>query len=76
MLGNIWKAHDSIPWQNNFINEIQTHNQSPWFKLMAIYLSKSQFSLAILKPNSHWQHQSLILIGNIKIQFSPAIFKA
>ena len=84
MFGNIWKAHDSIPWQNNFINEIQTHNQSPWFKLMAIYLSKAQFSLAIsklssrwqyLKPNFHWQHQSPILIGNIKVQFSLTIFK-
>ena len=58
MLGNIWKAHDSSPWQNNFINGIQIHNQSPWFKPMAIYLSKSpiligkiktQFSLAISK---------------------------
>ena len=47
MLGNIWKAHDSSPWQNNFINGIQIHNQSPWFKLMAIYLSKAQCSLAI-----------------------------
>ena len=43
---------------------------------MAIYLSKTQFSLAILKPNSHWQHQNPILIGNIKIQLSLAIFKA
>ena len=42
---------------------------------MAIYLSKTQFSLAILKPNSHWQHQSPILIGNIKAQFLLAIFK-
>ena len=75
MLDNIWKAHDSSPWQNNFINRIQIHNQSPWFKPMAIYLSKSQFSLAILKPNSHWQHQIPILIGNIKAQFSLAIFK-
>ena len=70
MLGNIWKAHDLSPWQNNFINGIQTPNQSPWFKPMAIYLSKVQFSLAILKPNSHWQHQNPILIGNIKTQFS------
>ena len=85
MLDNIWKAHDSRPWQNNFINGIQIHNQSPWFKPMAIYLSKPQISLAIsklsshwqyLKPNSHWQHQSPIFIGNIKAQFSLAIFKA
>ena len=75
MLDNIWKAYDSSPWQNNFINGIRIHNQSPWFKPMAIYLSKSQFSLAILKPNSHWQHQSPILIGNIKAQFLLAIFK-
>ena len=43
---------------------------------MAIYLSKAQFSLAILKSNSHWQHQNSIFIGNIKAQFSLAIFKA
>ena len=72
MLGNIWKTHDSNPWQNNFINGIQIHNQNPCFETMAIYLSKTQFTLAISKPNSHWQHQnpiligSLILIGNIK----------
>ena len=46
MLGNIWKAHDSNSWLNNFINGIQIHNQSPWFETMAIYLSKPQFSLA------------------------------
>ena len=72
MLGNIWKAHDSSPWQNNFINGIQIHNQSPWFKPIAIHSSKAQFSLAISKaqfslatskPNSYWQHQSPILIG-------------
>ena len=51
---------------------------------MAIYLSKTQFTLAISKPSSrwqylklnfHWQHQNLILIGNIKAQFSLAISK-
>ena len=68
MLGNIWKAHNSSPWQNNFINGIQIHNQNPWFKPMAIYLFKTQFSLTILKPNSHWQHLNSILIGNIKSQ--------
>ena len=52
-----WKAHDSSPWQNNFINEIQIYNQSPWINLMANYLLKTQFSLAILK--------SSILIVNI-----------
>ena len=30
MLGNISKAHHSSPWQSNFINEIQIHNQNPW----------------------------------------------
>ena len=63
MLGNIWKVHDSSPWQNNFIDGIQVHNQSPWFKPMAIYSSKTQFLLAISKLNSYWQHQSPILIG-------------
>ena len=39
---------------------IQTHG----------YSFKAQFSLAISKPNSHWQHQNLILIDNIEAQFS------
>ena len=43
---------------------------------MAIYLSKTQFSLATLKPNSHWQYQSPIFVGNIKAKFSLAISKA
>ena len=82
MLGNIWKAHDLSPWQNNFINGNQIHNQSPWFKPMAIHSSKAQFSLAISKaqfslatskPNYYWQHQSPIPIGNIKAQFSLAL---
>ena len=63
MLDNIWKAYDSSPWQNNFISGIQIHNQSPWFKPMAIHSSKAQFSLATSKSNSHWQYQSPILIG-------------
>ena len=65
MLGNICKAHGSNPWQNNFINGIQIYNQSPWFKPMAIYLSKTQSTLIISKPNSHWQYQSPILASNI-----------
>ena len=60
--------------KTNFINGIQIPNQSPWFKPMAIYLSKAKFSLAISKLSSHWQHQSPILIGNIKAQFSLAIY--
>ena len=51
---------------------------------MAIYLSKTQFTLTISKPNSHWQYQNpiltgniqnLIFIGNIKAQFSLTILK-
>ena len=53
MLSNIWRAHDSNSWQNNFINKIQIHDQNPWFEPMAIYLSKTQFKLATSKPNSH-----------------------
>ena len=30
MLDNISKVHDSSPWQGNFINGIQIHNQNPW----------------------------------------------
>jgi len=40
LLGNILKANDSSLWQNYFINGIQSHNQSLWFKPMANYLSK------------------------------------
>ena len=43
MFGNIWEAHDLSPWKNNSINRIQIHDQNPWFKPMAIYLSKTQF---------------------------------
>ena len=53
---SIIKAHDSSPWQNNFISRIQNHNQSPWFKAMAIHSYKAQFSLAISKPNFHWHY--------------------
>ena len=66
MLDNIWKAHDSSSWQNNFINGIQIHDQSLWFKPMVIYLSKTQFSLAISKA------QTLALF---KTQFSLATSK-
>ena len=57
---SIIEAHDSNPWQ--FI-------QSP----ILIGNIKAQYSLAISKPNSHWQHQNPILIGNIKTQFSLAL---
>ena len=39
---------------------IQTHGDS----------FKAQFSLTTTKSNSYWQHQSPILISNIKSQFS------
>ena len=39
-------------------NGIQPHDQSPWFKPVANYSSKTQFSLALFK--------SPIFIGNIK----------
>ena len=52
MLTNIWKTHDSSPWQNKFY---QWDSKS---------LIEAQFLLAISKPNSHWQHQNPILIGN------------
>ena len=42
---------------------IQTHGNS----------FKAQFSLATSKPNTHWQYQSPILIGNNKAQFSLAL---
>ena len=57
MLSNIWKAHDSNSWQNNFINRIQIYNQSPWFEIMAIYLLKPNSHWQHQKPNSHWQYQ-------------------
>ena len=42
---------------------------------MAIHSSKTQFSLATSKPNSYWQYQNPILIGDIKSQFSLATSK-
>ena len=59
------------PWfksmEKKFINWIQIHDQSPWFKPMTFFYPN---------PNFHWQHQNSILIGNIKTQFSLAISKA
>ena len=45
-----------------FKSIIKAHDLNPW---QFIYPN----------PNFHWQHQSPILIGNIKAQFSLAIFK-
>ena len=39
------------------------HSSKTQFSLTIL---KAQFSLAISKPNSDWQHPSPILIGNIK----------
>ena len=58
ILSNIWKVHDTNPWQNNFINEIQIHNQSPSMIQSHGKLSKSQILIGNIK--------SLVLIGNIK----------
>ena len=44
---------------------IQIHDKTMEFKSMAIYLSKTQFTLTISKPNSHWQYQSPVLADNI-----------
>ena len=55
-----------------FKSIIKAHDLNPW---QFIY-PKAQFSLAKSKPNSHWQHQSLILIGNIKAHFSLAKSKS
>ena len=60
MLTNIEKPMIQVYGKTNFINGIQIHNRSPWFKPMAIHS----------KPNSYWQYQSPILISNIKSQFS------
>ena len=67
MPGNISKAHDSSLWKSNFINGIQIHNQSPWFKPMAILSiefksiikahGSNQWQFIYQKPNSHWQYQ-------------------
>ena len=51
---------------------IKTHDLNPW---QFVY-PKPNFHWQYLNLNSHWQHQNPIFIGNIKIQFLPAIFKA
>ena len=52
---------------------IQTHGNSFIQSPILIGNIKTQFLLAISKPNSYWQHQSPIPIGNIKTQFSLAL---
>ena len=48
--------------------EFKSHSQNPWFKLIANYLSKTQFTLAISKAQF-----SLVIL---KAQFSLTILKA
>ena len=50
------QVHDKIILSMGFKSIIKAHDLNPW-----------QFIHS--KPNSHWQHQSSILIGNIKTQF-------
>ena len=76
-LKSIIKAHDSNSWQYYFINGIQPHDQSPWFKPMANYSSEAQFSLVTSKAQFLLvTSKSPVLTGNIKkAQFSLATLK-
>ena len=56
------QVHGKTILSMEFKSIIKAHDSNPW-----------QFIHP--KPNSHWQHQSPILIGNIKVQFSLAISK-
>ena len=49
------------------------HSSKAQFSLA---ISKAQFSLATSKPNSYWQYENPILIGNIQAQFSLVTSKA
>ena len=72
MLTNIWKAHDSSPWQNKFYqwnskSLIEAHDSNSWQFIQSPILIgniKAQFSLATWKLNSHWQHQNPIFINS------------
>ena len=46
------------------------------FKSMIKAYGLNPWQFIYLNPNSHWQYQSPIPIGNIKAQFSSAISKA
>ena len=56
----VWQYLKS-PWFKSMVKQFYQWNSNPWskpwFKPMAIYLSKAQFSLATSKPNYHWQYQ-------------------
>ena len=77
-LKSIIKAHDSNSWQYYFINGIQPHDQSPWFKPMTNYSSEAQFSLVTSKAQFLLvTSKSPVLTGNIKkAQFSLATLKS
>ena len=70
MFSNIWKkAHDSNTRQNNFINGIQPHNQSPWFKFMAILFyqwDSTPGSNPKIQTHGKLFIRSPIFVGNIK----------
>ena len=57
------QIHGKTILSMKFKSIIKAHGLKPW-----------QFIYP--KPNSHWQYQSSILIGNIKTQFSLATSKA
>ena len=77
MFGNIWKAHDSSPWQNNFSNGIQIHNQNPWFKPMAILSMelKSHKQSPWFKPMAIYLSKAQFTLAISKAQFSLTISK-
>ena len=61
-----------------FKSIIETHDSNPWQFIQSPILIgniKAQYSLATSKPNSHWQYQISIFIGNIKVQFLLATIK-
>ena len=58
---------------------IQVHGKTIFsmeFKSMIKAHDLNLWQFIYPKPNSHWQHQNPIFIGNIKAQFSLAISKA
>ena len=57
------QVHGKTILSMEFKSIIKTHDSNPW-----------QFVYP--KPNSHWQYQNSIFIGDIKAQFSLAISKA
>ena len=56
------QVHGKTILSMEFKSIIKAHDSNPWQYIHP-------------KPNSHWQHQSPILIGNIKAQFLLATSK-